>query len=395
MPKIHESNGAGILVWSDDLDEGTLQQARNVAEMPFIHGHAALMADAHLGYGVPIGAVIPTLGAIMPAAVGVDIGCGMIAAETIYTENDLPEDLGPLLSAIEASIPAGVGQGHEEHKTHAALHRLGSWKAPLQDRKHNAARQLGTLGSGNHFVEVCLDASGSVWVVLHSGSRGTGNQLAQYHIDKAKGLMAQYFVDLPDPDLAYLVEGTPEFADYIHDVQWGQAYALLNRDKMMDAALAALVSAVGRDETTDPEASVELRRINCHHNYTEREHHFGKDVWVTRKGAIRARVGDYGVIPGSMGTNSFIVKGLGSAASLQSASHGAGRTMSRKRAKETLSLESFALAMEGRTWLDDRAEKLLDEHPAAYKDIRTVMANQADLVEIVAELHAILNYKGA
>jgi tRNA-splicing ligase RtcB len=390
MPTQHKlDSGQRLLSWASDLDYDTMNQATNMARMPFVTPHASLMADAHLGYGVPIGAVIPTLGAIMPAAVGVDIGCGMIAVETSLQSYQLPDTLELLLSDIEASIPAGLGQGHESFTVHKDLHRLGSWRAPLEDKKHTAARQLGTLGSGNHFVELCLDAEDHIWVVLHSGSRGIGNKLARHHIDKAKGLMKAMFISLPDPDLAYFVERTPEFEEYIHDLRWAQNYALLNRERMMDAALVALAAAV-RPQDVD-----EIFRVNCHHNYTEQENHFGKNVWVTRKGAIRAREGDYGVIPGSMGTNSYIVKGLGNKASFNSAAHGAGRKMSRSKARKTLSLESFAKAMEGRTWLDTKATALLDEHPDAYKDIEQVMRNQADLVTVEAELHAILNYKGA
>ncbi len=389
-PTQHKFDSGNLLTWAGDLEENTMLQARHMAEMPFVHGHAALMADAHLGYGVPIGAVIPTLGAIMPAAVGVDIGCGMIAVQTDLTAANLPDSLDPLLTKIGCYVPAGVGQGHTgpriQSRATVTLDGLGDWKAPIQDDKNRVPAQLGSLGSGNHFVEICLDDDETVWAVLHSGSRGIGNRLARHHIDHAKGLMKDYFISLPDPDLAYLAEGTQAFDDYIYDLRWAQNYALANREIMMDSILYALEVTVGEYAVT--------RRINCHHNYTEQEHHFGKDVWVTRKGAIRARVGDWGVIPGSMGTSSYIVKGLGSKASLNSASHGAGRTMSRKQAKKTLTLKSFAEAMEGRTWLDDKAASLLDEHPAAYKDIHQVMANQADLVKIVCELTAILNYKG-
>jgi tRNA-splicing ligase RtcB len=313
----------------------------------------------------------------------------MIAVQTTLTAAELPDDLSGILSEIEREVPAGVGQGFDENFSIAKeLHKLGSWVAPIEDRKHTAARQCGTLGSGNHFVEVCLDESDRVWVVLHSGSRGMGNRLAQYHIDVAKGIMKEYFITLPDPDLAYLVQGTLPFKAYINDLQWAQDYALLNRDRMMDAVLRVLDNAL-------PQGCGEQNRINCHHNYTEMENHYGENMWITRKGAIRARKGDWGVIPGSMGTSSFIVRGLGNEASYTSASHGAGRTMSRKKARENLSIESFETAMEGKTWLNKKADKLLDEHPSAYKDIRQVMFNQADLVKVVFELKSILNYKGA
>jgi tRNA-splicing ligase RtcB len=379
-----------LFAWTDDLEPNVIEQALRVAELPFIHKHVALMPDAHLGYGATVGSVIPTRGAIIPAAVGVDIGCGMVATETDLHANDLPDDLTGLLHAIEQSVPAGVGRGHEDHKTHTKLHHLGAWKAPIEDKAFGVARQMGTLGSGNHFIEVCVadDGDETIWIVLHSGSRGIGNRLAQYHINEAKGLMQQYFVDLSDPDLAYFVQGTPEFEAYIHDLRWAQEYARLNRETMMDAVLDDVTEYLGLPFQV-------MQRINCHHNYTEQEHHFGENVWVTRKGAIRAREGDLGVIPGSMGTNSFIVKGLGNPDSFMSSSHGAGRKMSRTRAKKELSLDTLGELMAGKAWLDTKAEMLLDEHPGAYKDIHKVMRDQADLVKVVVELHQILNYKGA
>ncbi len=252
-----------------------------------------------------------------------------------------------------------------------------------------ATRQFGTLGSGNHFVEVCLDADDSVWIVLHSGSRGVGNLLAQRHIAAARADMKRRFIDLPDPDLAYVVEGTPEFAEYIRDLMWAQEYALANREQMMDVVLAEVQAAASGAVCR------ERRRINCHHNYTAKEHHQGRNLWITRKGAIRARRGDYGVIPGSMGTNSYIVKGLGHPAAYESSAHGAGRAMSRTKAKKSFDAEGLAALMEGKTWLHQRAGALIDEDPRAYKDIHRVMAQQADLVEIEVELTQILNYKGA
>ena len=363
--------------------------------MPFVEGHLALMPDAHFGMGATVGSVIPTLGAIMPAAVGVDIGCGMIAVETFLTSEDLPDNLDDLLLSIQRSIPSGVGQGH--NRGYQALpgdawyndHKNDSVRE--LDLAAKAVKQFGSLGSGNHFVEVCLDLEDGVWIVLHSGSRGVGNQLARIHIDKAKGLMKERFISLEDKDLAYLVEGEQEFQDYITDLRWAQGYAFASRSQMMDMVLKDLSYFLGM-EGVPPD---EVQRINCHHNYTEQEHHRGKNVWVTRKGAIRARVGDMGVIPGSMGTNTFIVRGLGNPASFNSSAHGAGRTMSRTQAKKTLSLESFDEAMAGKTWLADKSKALLDEHPDSYKDIQRVMRDQADLVEVVTELTQILNYKGA
>jgi len=379
-----------LLTWGSDIEDGTLDQAARAAQLPFITNHVALMPDAHIGMGATIGSVIPTQGAIIPAAVGVDIGCGMIAVETSLKAHDLPNDLTPLHHSISRSIPAGVGQGHSDTGRAGALiaDNDNVQKLGLADR---AAQQMGTLGSGNHFVEICLDDNDTVWAVLHSGSRGVGNKLAMRHIKTAKGLMKRYFIELPDPDLAYFVEGTSEFGEYMTDLHWAQDYALANRETMMDAVLKDLTFAVG-PKSLYP--SIEKRRINCHHNYTAKEHHYGRDVWVTRKGAIRAREGDYGVIPGSMGTNSFIVKGLGNKSSFDSSAHGAGRRMSRTQAKKALSVDDLAARMAGKAWNASMAKSLLDEHPDSYKDINQVMADQSDLVEIETELHQILNYKG-
>lgn len=379
-----------VLSWATDLDEQTTAQAERTAAMPFIVGHVALMADAHLGLGATVGSVIPTAGAIIPAAVGVDIGCGMIAVHTDLDASDLPDDLEPLLGRVERAVPAGVGRGHRRAGSGAGevwyrKHRNQSVEAMNLDAK--TVGQFGSLGSGNHFVEVCLDAEDGVWVVLHSGSRGIGNRLAQHHIDIAKGEMKRRLIDLPDRDLAYLVEQTPEFDTYIRDLTWAQDYALGNREAMMEAVLRALAAELGR-------RPLEKFRVNCHHNYTARERHSGQDLWITRKGAIRAREGDWGVIPGSMGTNTFIVRGRGNPRSFDSSAHGAGRAMSRTKAKKTFSAQQLRREMAGRTWLEDRAGRLIDEAPGAYKDITRVMAEQADLVSIEVELHQVLNYKG-
>ncbi len=377
-----------VLVWDPELDGETIAQASRAASLPFIAGHVALMPDAHVGLGSALGTVIPTSGAIIPAAVGVDIGCGMIAVETTLDAFNLPDDLGGLLSGIERAVPAGVGQGHQTGPYADTTLRVLPRTELTGKQRDTAFKQMGTLGSGNHFVEVCLDPEDTVWVVLHSGSRGIGNQLARRHIDIAKGLMKEYLVTLPDgdTDLAYLVEGTPEFDNYLADLLWAQDYALKNRETMMDAVLGQLARVTGRVTTR--------RRINCHHNYTAQERHSGEHIWVTRKGAIRARRGDYGVIPGSMGTNTFIVKGLGNPASFNSSAHGAGRRMSRSRAKRELTVETLREKMGDRTWLADHAHSLVDEHPDAYKDIETVMRHQADLVSVEVELHQVLNYKG-
>lgn len=383
-----------ILSWGSDVEEGTIQQAAMASRLPFISGHLALMADAHVGKGSTVGSVIPTKGAIIPAAVGVDIGCGMIASQTKLTASDLPDSLDSLMPLIERSIPAGVGKGHKQDRDYNwpdDLRRRGALRGTdlTSAQQNTAVTQFGTLGSGNHFVEVCLDENDGVWVVLHSGSRGIGNQLASWHINEAKSLMRKLFIKLEDPDLAYFVEKTPEFEAYIADLLWAQEYAMGNREEMMDQALEALSAVVGRLGF-----DIEESRINCHHNYTAQENHNGQNVWLTRKGAIRAREGDLGVIPGSMGTRSYIVEGLGSAASYNSCSHGAGRRLSRGQAKRTLDLAEFQAQMQGVTWNSNRAESLLDEAPGAYKLIDQVMEDQKDLVRVVHTLHAVLNYKG-
>ena len=390
-----------VLSWGSDVEENTIEQAAKASRLPFVKGHLALMPDAHVGMGATIGSVIPTQGAIIPSAVGVDIGCGMIAAGTDLAANDLPEDMGSFLSHIERVVPAGVGKGHtfanrvvRDRRTSSVPNYTGaSTLSGKQEAK--VANQFGTLGSGNHFVEVCLDERDRVWVVLHSGSRGIGNQLATQHIEGAKGLMKKLFISLEDPDLAYLVEDTPEFDAYIADMLWAQEYARANREAMMDAVLTELWTFLGTGEPGGAaEPGHEMARINCHHNYTEREHHLSQDVWLTRKGAIRAREGDLGVIPGSMGTSSYIVRGLGNPASYHSCSHGAGRRLSRSRARKEVSLEEFKSSMEGREWQSGKADQLIDEAPQAYKDIDQVMADQADLVAVEHTLHQILNYKG-
>ena len=378
-----------VLSWATDIDDKTAEQARRSSELPFIYKHVALMPDAHFGYGATVGSVIPTKGAIIPSAVGVDIGCGMIANRLELTANDLPDDLSILHSRIAASVPAGVGQAHEDAGDNDHFPELDArrWGDGWQRLFDKAWRQFGTLGSGNHFIEICLDEIDQVWIVLHSGSRGVGNELANVHIDGAKGLMKRYFIDLPDPDLAYLVEGTPEFDSYITDMLWAQDYAMGNRQTMMESVHLEIESFLDRTvEVVDS--------INCHHNFTEREHHMGQNVWVTRKGAIRAREGDRGVIPGSMGAASYIVTGRGSASSFMSCSHGAGRRMSRAQARKTLDREGLVAAMADKAWNGD-AETLIDEDPRAYKDIDVVMENQRDLVTVEHTLRQVLNYKGA
>lgn len=379
-----------VLSWASILEEEAMQQALRASRLPFIVGHLALMPDAHFGMGATVGSVIPTKGAIIPAAVGVDIGCGMIALETGLNSHDLPENLDPLMPRIEKTIPAGVGKGHEWYGNTTSVENTIGWPKGTEltnKQKETANSQFGTLGSGNHFVEVCLDERDVVWIVLHSGSRGIGNQLASWHINESKKLMKSMFIKLEDPDLSYFVEKTPEFQAYIADLLWGQQYALENREIMMRAAKSSLAQILLREIPV-------TQKINCHHNYTQMENHRGQNVWLTRKGAIKAATGDLGVIPGSMGTRSYIVEGLGNPASYNSCSHGAGRTMSRSRAKKELSKDLFVEQMAGKTWNNDRVDALIDEAPGSYKDIDQVMEDQKDLVKIVHTLSQIFNYKG-
>jgi RNA-splicing ligase RtcB len=374
--------------WASDIDEATLLQAGKASRLPIVAGHIALMPDAHVGMGATVGSVIPTENAVIPSAVGVDIGCGMIAVKTGLAASQLPDDLDPFVRRLAKVIPAGVGQGHGRSSRMAdAWMQVNRDRVELTSKQETkAATQFGSLGSGNHFFEVCLDESDAVWIVLHSGSRGIGNQLAQGHIRLARTQAREQALKLEDPDLAYFLQGTAEFEAYIRDMLWAQDYAMANRSAMMDDALVAFFEFVG--------AGNEVERINCHHNFTQREVHAGKELWITRKGAIKADVGDTGVIPGSMGTRSYIVKGKGSALSYNSCSHGAGRRYSRTKAKATFTVQDLNEQMKGKAWLSERAGDLLDEIPSAYKDIDQVMADQADLVEIQHTLSQVLNYKG-
>ena len=380
---------SNVKVWGSDMDEGTIRQAETASRSPAVSGPIALMPDAHVGIGATVGSVIPTKNAIIPAAVGVDIGCGMIAVQSDLLQEDLPDNLQPLVDLFGRSVPAGVGKRRDlksRGRTNQAITRraeewMGNHPHELGDLQATALQQLGTLGSGNHFLEVCLDTHGRVWVVLHSGSRGVGNKLAMKHIRLAKAQEQ----GLEDSDLAYFLDGTTEFRDYIGDMLWAQVYALENRELMVTAALSDLFGFVGKGS--------EVSRINCHHNFAALEEHGGRDIWITRKGAIRAGVGDYGVIPGSMGTSSYIVKGKGNPESYQSASHGAGRRMSRSRAKRELTIDSLTTLMKDKAW-NQNPQALLDEHPDAYKDIDQVMREQEDLVEVQEVLSQIVNYKG-
>ncbi|MBV8983764.1 MAG: RtcB family protein [Acidimicrobiia bacterium] len=377
-----------LISWASDVEEGTIRQAEKTARLPIVDGHVALMPDAHVGIGATVGSVIPTSGAIIPAAVGVDIGCGMIAVETDLTADQLPDDLDRFQPMVAKAVPAGLGKWHAQ-ATRAAEDWFAANLPPrdLGELGKRALDQFGTLGSGNHFFEVCLDERDVTWIVLHSGSRGVGNKLATQHIERARTLAKQLELGLEDRDLAYFTQDQPEFDAYLADLLWAQAYALGNREQMMDAALRAFFLYTG--------TGCERRRINCHHNFTALETHEGRELWSTRKGAIRADVTDHGVIPGSMGTRSYIVRGKGSEASYKSCSHGAGRRLSRSAARKRFTVEDMAAQMANtKSWQRESAADLIDEIPAAYKDVDQVMADQADLVEVEHALHQILNYKG-
>ncbi|MFN8075155.1 MAG: RtcB family protein [Kineosporiaceae bacterium] len=389
MEKINKK----LLSWASVLEPTTREQAERTSAMPFIHPHLALMPDAHLGKGATVGSVIPTLGAVMPAAVGVDIGCGMIAVRTQFTrdELDVKGSLAPLRVAIEKAVPLSAGV-YNTTVTATAAARVEELEALAAKRDVDPDRyagnwrlQLGTLGSGNHFIEVTLDELERVWLFLHSGSRGVGNKMAQRHIAVAQRLMDAYWIRLPDPDLAYLAEGTPEFGAYIRDLGWAQHFALLNREEMMDRVIACVSDFLAADV-------VEHERINCHHNFTQKETHFGREVWLSRKGAIFAGQGAPGLIPGSMGTASYVVSGLGNPVALNSSPHGAGRMFSRSAARKRFTREDLRTAMKGIEYRDTDA--FLDEIPAAYKDIDQVMADAADLVEIRHTLRQVVNVKG-
>ncbi|MEY9952059.1 RtcB family protein [Leifsonia sp. EB34] len=383
-----------LLNWASLLEDSTRDQAVTTSRMPFIHPHLALMPDAHLGLGATVGSVIPTLGAVMPAAVGVDIGCGMIAVRTQFTRDDVEAAQAPLSAlreAIERAIPLSAG-GRNNRVVATAKPRVDELTRLAAEAGFDPAvyvkdwqRQLGSLGSGNHFIEVSLDETDTVWLFLHSGSRGVGNRIAGHHIKVAQALMTRWWIDLPDRDLAYLVEGTPEFDAYIAELRWAQHFALLNREEMMDRVIRQTADYFGT-------AVVEQERINCHHNFTERERHFGKDVWVSRKGAISAREGQPGLIPGSMGTASYVVAGRGNPLALHSSPHGAGRQYSRSAARRTFTIDQLREAMAGIEFRDTDA--FLDEIPQAYKPIDQVMADAADLVEVRHTLRQIVNVKG-
>lgn len=381
-----------LINWASILEPDTLAQAERTASMPFVYPHVALMPDAHLGKGATVGSVIPTLGAIIPAAVGVDIGCGMIAVQTHWHAETLQGmNRSMLREAIERAVPLSAGK-YNTALTASAEKRVSeladdAMKARFDPASYagNWALQLGTLGSGNHFIEVTIDEHDLVWLFLHSGSRGIGNKIAQAHIKVARELCERWWISLPDPDLAYLVEGTDEFWRYMRELRWAQKFALLNREEMMDRVIAVFEEWIDND-------IYEYARINCHHNFTQKERHFGKDVWVSRKGAIEADEGRPGLIPGSMGTASYVVVGRGNRLSLNSSPHGAGRNFSRSAARKRFTHEQLRESMAGIEWRDSPA--FLDEIPGAYKDVEQVMADAADLVEIRHTLRQIINVKG-
>jgi tRNA-splicing ligase RtcB (3'-phosphate/5'-hydroxy nucleic acid ligase) len=380
-----------VLSWANhDLGSQEMAMAKNVASLPFVYKHVALMPDVHLGKGALVGSVVATKEAIIPAAVGVDIGCGMCAIQTPFTADQLDGKLKKIRLDIEAEIPVGFNENKEIEKTVYNWQGWSNFKELHSGVKHlenKALKQMGSLGGGNHFLEVCLDAENRVWLMLHSGSRNIGNMLAQNHISTAKDLAKLAQNRLPDPDLAYFVAGTPEFADYWRDLQWAQDYARYNRDVMMARFKRIVEKHLVGGKQTKP-----LLSVNCHHNYAEKETHYGEDVYVTRKGAVRARTEDYGIIPGSMGAKSYIVKGKGNAESYCSCSHGAGRTMSRNKAKNHFTLDDLIAQTQGVECRKDAG--ILDEIPGAYKPIETVMANQSDLVEVVATLKQVVCVKG-
>lgn len=395
-----------VKLWAPEheVEEGSLKQLRNLATLPFAFKHVAAMPDVHWGNGTSVGAVVATEGAIIPAAVGVDIGCGMVAAQLSLRADDLPDDLGKVRAAIEAAVPHGRTDNGGANDRGAwndipvrvlaafdaslggALLSLMGRHPKLTRAGDRASRQLGTLGTGNHFIEVSLDTENNVWVMLHSGSRGIGNAIGSYFIERAKEHMRQYFINLPDEELAYLPDGTDDFRDYWDAVSWAQEYAATNRTLMMQAVVKAMRETIPKPFGWVRDA------VNCHHNYVAREHHFGRNILVTRKGAVRARQGDLGIIPGSMGTRSYIVRGLGNPESFMSCAHGAGRRMGRKEAKRRFTVEDLLVQTAGVECRKDA--DVIDEIPAAYKDIDQVMENQKDLVEIVATLKAVICVKG-
>lgn len=385
-----------VKIYTNDVDSQALTQLGNISQLPIIHHHIAAMPDVHVGKGATVGSVIPTKEAIIPAAVGVDIGCGMNAIRLSLKAHDLPDNLRRIRSAIEASIPVGFNM-HKYYKVQAStLKAMDKHLQPITDKHPGLTKmmrnfgrtwgyQLATLGGGNHFIEICLDENDDVWIMLHSGSRGVGNVMGRYFISRAKKEMGNLLGHLPDKDLAYFREGTESFDDYVQAVTWSQDYAMINRREMMRLVVKTLKDYL-------PEFTATKEAINCHHNYVQKEHHYGADVYVTRKGAIRAGIDELGIIPGSMGEKSFIVRGKGTKASFCSCSHGAGRSMSRSQAKRRFNTQDMERFTEGVECRKDKS--VIDEIPAAYKDIDEVMLNQSDLVDVVHTLKQVVCVKG-
>lgn len=401
MIRVISDTKVPVKIWATDLEPEAESQARNLASLPFIYKHVALMPDAHFGLGSTVGSVIASRGAIIPAAVGVDIGCGMSAIRLPF-KIDRFDKLPELRHSIERSIPVGHETNRELTDTAIqAFKALGEFsdfaKENLKDfdrTRTNAVKSIGSLGGGNHFIEICGDKDNDAWIMLHSGSRNVGNMLAKVHIEKAKDLMKTYFISLPDPDLAYLSQKTKEFENYIHDLMWAQKFAKFNRNEMLNRVLRCVYFHVLGSESAPYMLNLtdSLFRVDCHHNYTSLENHFEQNIYVTRKGAVSAKAGEYGIIPGSMGTRSYIVKGKGNSDSFHSCSHGAGRRMSRTKAKALYTVANLAEQTMGVECKKD--DSVLDEIPGAYKDIDVVMENQSDLVEPVFELKQILCVKG-
>jgi tRNA-splicing ligase RtcB (3'-phosphate/5'-hydroxy nucleic acid ligase) len=383
-----------VKVWTEDIEVAALNQAKNLARLPFIHKNGvALMPDVHAGIGSTVGSIIASERAVIPAAVGVDIGCGMNAVRTSLRAEALPDSLLDVRLQIERDVPLGAGGAHAEYQHRMSTHSTNLLAQILlknpglaKNGVDKALSQMGTLGSGNHFIELCLDEEGAVWIMLHSGSRGIGNMIGRYFIERARRLMEQWFITLPDRDLAYLPDGTQDFSDYITAIGWAQDYARENRAAMM----TAVISALRRHISVEFELTTEA--VNCHHNYLEIENHFGTNMYITRKGAIRARQGDFGIIPGSMGARSYIVRGKGNAESYCSCPHGAGRRMSRTEATKRFTVEDLKQQTEGVEC--NKTSAVVDEIPGAYKDIDQVMANSSDLVEVVHVLKQVLCVKG-
>ena len=385
------STSVPVLSWAGhELGHDEMRMAKNVASLPFVFKHVSLMPDVHLGKGALVGSVIATRDAIVPAAVGVDIGCGMCAIKTPYQADQLDGKLKQIRLEIERLIPVGFNENKDIDRDVSNWQGWQDFKdlhSGVQHLEGKARKQMGSLGGGNHFIELCLDESNQVWVMLHSGSRNIGNMLAQRHIETAKHLAKLAGERLPDPDLAFFVQGTAEFDAYWRDLQWTQNYAMRNREVMMARVKRVVEQAIGGGKPFKP-----ILEVNCHHNYAEREVHFGESVYVTRKGAVRAQQDDYGIIPGSMGAKSFIVKGKGCADAFCSCSHGAGRQLSRNKAKLQFTLDDLIQQTAGVECRKD--EGVLDEIPAAYKPIEQVMENQSDLVKVVATLKQVMCVKG-